>query len=263
MPYLDRPDGRLHYSLEGDGPPLTLIHGVGADLEAWDGVVASLAGRYRVLRPDLRGHGRSVKGPGPYSLRMFADDLVALLDRVSFETTHLAGFSLGGLIAQKVALVAPGRLSSLSIISSVAGRTAEEKHRVLERAAMLREEGALTHLANAVERWFTDEFREAHPEVLEWRRQKSLLNDPESYAAAYRVLAEGDLADRLHEIAVPTLAITGENDIGSTPRMSHLIAERVHNGRSVILPRLKHSVLLEAPERIAAELDGFISGVRP
>ena len=258
MPFLDRAGDRLHYSLSGDGSPLTLIHGVGADLEAWDGVVSSLSSRYKILRADLRGHGQSAKSPGPYSLEMFSDDLLVLLDHVGIDKTHLVGFSLGGLIAQYVAVNSPQRLSTLSIISSVAGRMEDEKIRVAERACMLEKEGALNHLANAVDRWFTDEFRRDHPEVMEWRRQKSLQNDPASYAAAYQVLAQSDLANQLHCISAPTLAITGECDIGSTPRMCELMATSVQNGRAIILPRLKHSVLLEAPARIASEIDDFI-----
>ena len=262
MPYLKAAGATLHYRIEGNGEPLALIHGVGSDLTAWDGVIATLPGQYRILRADLRGHGESDKPRGPYSLRMFTDDLLALLHHLRFTQTHLVGFSLGGLIAQKFALDAPEYLSSLVIVSSVAGRTGADKQRVAQRARRLEEEGAHSHLANATERWFTDEFRHAHPEVVEKRRQKSLQNDPHCYAAAYRVLAENDLADDLHKIATPTLAITGEQDTGSTPRMSRLIADRVQNGHAVILPNLKHSVLLEAPEKIAGQLERFFAALR-
>ena len=259
MPYLKAAGATIHYQIQGTGQPLTLIHGVGSDLTAWDGVIETLRGQYRVLRADLRGHGKSEKTPRPYSLRMFGDDLLALLDHLSVAKTHLVGFSLGGLIAQQAAIDVPERLSSLSVVSSIAGRTAEEKQRAAQRAKLIEEEGAQAHLAAAAERWFTDEFRAAHPEVLEKRRQKSLQNDPECYAAAYHVLAISDLADELHKITTPTLALTGECDIGSTPRMSRLIAERVQHGQAVILPKLKHSVLLEAPEKISAQLERFFA----
>lgn len=261
MPALQTEDGLLRYSMDGEGTPLLLVHGVGADREAWDQVIAHLKGRYCIIRPDLRGHGQSVKSPGPYSLELFANDCLALLDHVGAKKAHLVGFSLGGLIAQKLALQAPERFFSMTAISSIAGRTPEEQERVLERAKTLLEEGALTHLSNAVERWFTDEFRAARPEILEWRRKKSLQNDPDSYAAAYHVLASSDLADQLHEIELPVLAMTGECDIGSPPHMSRTIAHRVQDGRVVIFPKLKHSVLLEAPDRIAQELEAFLTNL--
>jgi pimeloyl-ACP methyl ester carboxylesterase len=208
---------------------------------------------------DLRGHGLSSKRKGPYSLELFRDDLLALLDHVGFKRTHLAGFSLGGLIAQQVAIDASDRLLGVTIISAIAGRTEEDFERVCERAALLRAQGAHAHLVNAVDRWFTDEFVEKNPEVMEWRRKKSLQNDPDSYAAAYQVFAENDLADQLYKVTVPTLAITGERDAGSPPRMSRLIADKVQNGRVIILPKLKHSVLLEAPDVIAGLLADFIT----
>ena len=247
-----------NYRVDGNGPPVTLIHGVGSYLESWDAVIAAIGGGYRFLRYDLRGHGESQKLPGPYSLDNFVDDLASLMDARGIEMTHLAGFSLGGLIAQAFALAHPDRLRSLTLISTVAGRTDAEKAAVRRRAKTLAEKGAGTHLTEAVDRWFTAEFIAARPDVLEERRRRSLNNDPDCYAAAYRVLAEYDLADRLPEIKTPTLVMTGENDVGSTPRMAELIADRIPDSQLHIFPRLKHSVLLEAPDQVAAQMKPFL-----
>lgn len=247
-----------NYRIDGDGPPITLIHGVGSYLESWDGVIAALGGGYLFLRYDLRGHGASPKLPGPYHIDDFVGDLRDLLDGQDIDRTHLAGFSLGGLIAQAFALTHPDRLRSLTLISTVAGRTDAEKTAVQQRAATLAEKGAGTHLTEAVDRWFTEEFVASRPDVLEERRRRSLNNDPDCYAAAYRVLADTDLADRLPEIKTPTLVMTGENDVGSTPRMAQLIADRVPDSRLHIFPRLKHSVLLEAPDQVAVQMGPFL-----
>ena len=249
----------VHYELEGSGPCLTLVHGVGSCLGSWDGVIAALGPGYRFLRYDLRGHGRSARLPGPYRLDDFVDDLRRLLDHLEIARTHLAGFSLGGLIAQAFALAEPHRVEKLVLISTVAGRTADERERVRQRARTLAERGAAAHLAEAVDRWFTADFVARHPEVLEERRRRSLDNDPDCYAAAYRVLAESDLAARLPGIAVPTLVMTGEHDAGSTPRMARLIAERVPDCRLHILPGLKHSVLIEAPDRTGRVMTDFLA----
>ncbi len=258
MAMLTRPLGDVHYDLSGSGPAITLIHGVGSYLESWDGVVERLGPDYQYLRYDLRGHGGSQKVPGPYALSDFVADLRDLMDHLQIGSTVLAGFSLGGLIAQAFSLAHPERVEKLILISTVAGRTPAERERVARRARTLAEKGAGAHLTEAVERWFTDAFIAEHPEVLEARRQRSLQNDPACYAAAYRVLASSDLADRLAEIRVPTLVMTGENDIGSTPRMARLIAERVAKGQLHILPRLKHSILLEAPDQVANEIRPFL-----
>lgn len=242
----------------GEGRRVVFVHGVGASLESWDGVVSCLGEGFRTLRYDLRGHGNSEKTPGPYSLDMFVDDLRDVVAEHGWTSFHLVGFSLGGLIAQGFVLRYPQKVRSLTIVSSVAGRTPEERERVLERARTLLTSGAGVHTASSVERWFTEEFRAAHPEVVQQRVQRSMRNDPASYAAAYQVLAECDLLDRLHEVEVPALVMTGENDTGSTARMASAMASRIRNSRLHILPRLKHSVLLEAPDQVAAQLRPFI-----
>lgn len=243
----------------GTGEAIVLIHGVGADLENWDGVVAALGDGFDILRYDLRGHGESSKPPGPYSLDDFVEDLRGLLQDNEIDKAHIVGFSLGGLVAQGFALKHPECVDRLILISTVAGRTEAEKQRVLARAETLGQRGAGAHLGEAVSRWFTDEFIRSRPDVLEWRRQKSLKNDPAAYAAAYRVLATADLADELHRIEARTLVMTGENDVGSTPRMARLIADRVPDSVCVIFPDLKHSVLLEAPETVALEIHRFLT----
>ncbi|MEM7294404.1 MAG: alpha/beta hydrolase [Pseudomonadota bacterium] len=259
MPVANIAGAAIHYQREGNGPPLVLVHGVGSDLDAWDGVIASLDKRYTVVRVDLRGHGQSEKTPGPYTLNMLAGDVLGLLDFLQIEVCVLAGFSLGGLIAQRLALDAPARIEKLVLISTVANRNETDRENVRARATRLKEEGALEHLANAVDRWFTDDFRRKHPDILERRRQKSLQNDPECYVAAYQVLATNDLIDELPSLQIPTLAMTGENDIGSPPRMSEAIARVAQNGQCHIFPHLKHSVLLEAPDLVAAQMSQFLS----
>jgi pimeloyl-ACP methyl ester carboxylesterase len=237
---------------------MVLVHGDGADLQSWDGVIKNLASDYECLTYDLRGHGNSAKGAGPYSLDMFVENLRSITEEVGWHRFDLVGFSLGGLIAQGFSLAHPEKVRTLTIVSSVSGRTPEESARVMARANTLATSGVTEHLANSVERWFTDEFSQANPEVVQGRIARSLTNDPTCYAAAYRVLAESDLVDQLHQIPVPTLVMTGEKDGGSTPRMAQLMATRIPNARCVIFPRLKHSVLLESPALVATEIVAFL-----
>ena len=254
-----RPDVGLNFCDEGTGPEVLLIHGVGSDLESWGGVLSRLSSSRRYIRYDLRGHGSSYRTPGPYSLSDFVEDAVALLDHLGVAKVSVIGFSLGGLIAQALSLAHPQRVRCLTLISTVAGRTPEEQARVEERAEILARDGPLTHLTNAADRWFTPEFATAHPEVLEARRQKSLQNDPDCYIAAYRVLAGNDLGDQLHQVRVPTLVMTGEEDIGSSPSMSHFIHAQIHGSELHILPGLRHSLLLEAPGQVADLIEPFLA----
>ena len=248
----------IRYRLEGDGPPVALVHGVGSRLEAWDGVVRELGGAFRTLRYDLRGHGGSGKPPGPYGLDDFVADLVRLLDHLGVARCHVVGFSLGGLIGQAFALRHPERLDRLALISAIAGRTEEERARVMERLRTV--EGGVSgeHFQRSVDRWFTPGFQRANPGVIAELAEANRRNDPAGYAAAYRVLAEGDLAGELHRIGAETLVMTGEHDAGSTPRMARLMAERIPGARLHILPGLRHSVLIEAPAVVAGILRDFL-----
>jgi pimeloyl-ACP methyl ester carboxylesterase len=250
----------LRCMVEGDGEPLALVHGVGASLDVWDGVAALLRDRYRIVRYDLRGHGQSEKAPGPYSVEDFAGDLRALLDQLGIERAHVAGHSLGGLVAQSFALDHPGRLRKLALISTVAGRTEDERRRVRERLAMVASGIAGDHFRASLDRWFTDEFRAANPALLDAYAARNQANDPACYAAAYRVLAETDLAGRLPEIAAETLVMTGEHDQGSNPRMARLMHERIRGSVLRILPVLRHSILVEAPDIVAGLLGDFLAG---
>lgn len=250
----------LRCVVEGSGEPLALIHGVGASLEVWDGVAVRLRERYRILRYDQRGHGRSEKVPGPYAVEDFAGDLRALLDAFGIERAHVAGHSLGGLVAQSFALDYPGRLSKLALISTVAGRTEDERARVQQRLAMVANGIAGDHFRASLDRWFTDAFRVANPELLAAYAARNQANDPACYAAAYRVLALTDLANRLPEIRADALVMTGEHDQGSNPRMAWLMHERIKGSILRILPMLRHSILVEAPDAVAGVLEDFLAG---
>ncbi len=247
------------YAIEGDGPPVLLIHGVGAGLDTWDGVVAALGGRFTTIRYDLRGHGESTRARGPYSIGLLAADALALLDHLDVARCHVAGHSLGGMIAQQVAIDAPERVDRLALLSTACGRTEEEKRRVLERLAIVEHGIPGEHFRRSVGRWFSDEFQRANPELIERYAARNMENDPHCYAAAYRVLATTDLADELHRIRTPTLIVTGEGDAGSNPRMARLMHERIPGSQLHVLPGLRHSILVEAPRLVAGLVEEFLA----
>jgi pimeloyl-ACP methyl ester carboxylesterase len=254
-----RPDGiALHARVEGDGPPVALIHGVGADLTSWDAIATQLAPRLTVIRGDLRGHGRSSRITECH-MRDFVGDLLALLDESGHAQVDLVGFSLGGLIAQWFALEHPHRVARLVLLSTVAERSATERARVLERADKLRDEGIASVVTAAEDRWFTPAFKAAHPDKVALRLEQLKANDLRSYAAAYRVFAEADAGVELAKIRHKTLIATGEYDVGSNMRMARHMHEAIAGSKLVIFPDLRHSVLMEAPDMIAALLIEFLT----
>jgi pimeloyl-ACP methyl ester carboxylesterase len=255
-----RPDGLpvIAYRAEGSGPPLVLVHGVGGDSGNWDDIVPRLAPRFRVVRPDLRGHGRSGRITASCRLEDFAGDVTSVMDAAGISRCRLVGFSLGGLIAQQIALDAPGRVEKLVLISAVAGRTQAERAKVQGRLEVLAAQGIGAVAAGSQERWFTGDFQKAYPEKVTERMSQLLANDPVSYLHAYTVFGTADLADRLAGIQAGTLIVTGEHDTGSSPRMAALMHERIQGSQLRILPGLRHSVLIESPDLIADLLDGFL-----
>ncbi len=248
----------LHYVTEGSGPPLVLIHGVGANLHNWDETVPLLAPEFTLLRMDLRGHGKSPQIREPWTLEKFAEDVIDTMDRAGIARAHLAGFSLGGLIGQCLAVNYPERFDRVALLSAVAGRTPEEREKVTGRLALLREGGFAMVSDAARERWFTPGFIRDNPEKVAARLEEIRANDLESYIEAYRVFGHGEMADRLHEIGHRTLVLTGEHDIGSNTRMARLMHERIANSELVILPELRHSLLVEAPHLLAEHLLRFL-----
>lgn len=249
----------LFYQDEGHGPPVVLIHGVGADGSSWDEIAAALAGDFRVLRLDLRGHGRSGHIEGGCSLDDFVRDVVDVLDACGVARAHVVGFSLGGMIAQAMALQHPDRIDRLVLLSAVAGRTEEERTRVSQRLEVLRTQGFEAISSASQDRWFTPEFVADNPNLVAARMAQLLQNHAPSYAAAYTVFSLSDLGDRLHSIRHPTLVATGEHDQGSNTRMARYMHEQIPGSQLLILTGLRHSVLVEAPARITSMLREFLA----
>jgi pimeloyl-ACP methyl ester carboxylesterase len=250
----------LRWKDESEGPAIVLVHGVGANLESWDGVTRQLRNRYRVIRYDLRGHGASDRIQ-TCSIEAFTDDVLCVAERAGLAQFHLVGFSLGGLIAQHFAIHHQDRLNSLALLSTVANRTEQERARILARADVIREQGIKAIANDASDRWFTPAFKEKNPEKVAARLVELAANDAKSYEAAYRVFGTADKNLEFRRIDVPTLVATGEEDPNSNVRMAHELHLGIAGSRLKILPKLKHSILVEAPDLVAEILIDHISTV--
>ena len=237
---------------------VVLIHGLSGACALWDPVSDVLRQRFQVIRYDLRGHGESGSPEGPWTLDDFVADLLEVLKHYEVSRIHLAGFSIGGLIAQRFALDHPDKLDRLAIVSAVAGRTSEEKAKVAQRLENIREGHYEVNIEASLERWFSPDFREKHPELVE--KRIALLRKAgrqSGYLEAFKVFNTSDLADELHRISTPTLDMTGEDDPGSNPRMAALMHARIPGSRMEILSGLRHSLLVEAPGLVAEKLNEF------
>jgi pimeloyl-ACP methyl ester carboxylesterase len=246
-------DRGTHYRRSGRGTPIVLIHGVGADLEMWEPVAERLAPRHDVVRYDMLGHGDSAKPPGPYRLDDFVGQLRRLADGLALPKFVLAGFSMGGLVAQGFALAAPDRVERLVLLNTVFDRSPQERTAIEARVREVVNGGHAAGIAAALERWFTPAFRAARPEVVAGIGRRMETNDLQAYAAAYGVFAgaDRDLAQRIADIAVPTTVVTGADDQRSTAAMAMAMAERLPRGRCHIIPGQRHMTPLEVPALVA------------
>ena len=250
---------KIAYRRGGRGPAVLLIHGVGGDAGNWDAIAARLRERFDVIAMDLRGHGASDLITGPLDAHDLARDAAHVLDQCGVGRCAVVGMSLGGTVAQALALDHPERVDRLAVIATVCGRTPEEQARARDRIAFLRQHGTAGIAEANRERWFTDAFRREHPEIVERRVEQVKACDAASYLHAFTVFCTTDFVDRLGDIRVPTLVIAGEHDLAATPRMAQLMAERMADAEAHVLPRMRHSLLIEAGEQVTGLLERFLT----
>lgn len=246
------------YTIEGQGPALFLIHGIGARKTGFAKVVAALKDRFTCISYDLRGHGDSPLPEGRFGLEDLVDDLEALRDRLGIAQAHFAGHSLGGMIGPAYARRYPDRVLSLGLLSTAAFRTEDDSAKVKAVVAQMRAKGIGQVLDTLTARWFTDAFAAAHPEVIAWRKQQVMDTPAEVFLTVFDIYAETEMAPWLHEVAAPALVLTGELDGGCNPRLNQQIAAALPKADLVILEGLKHAILIEASERVVPPLRQFL-----
>jgi pimeloyl-ACP methyl ester carboxylesterase len=249
------------FEIEGEGPAVLLIHGVGLDLRMWDPIAAELAQRYSVIRYDIWGHGESQKPLSQLKLRDYVSQLADLADYLKLGRFALVGFSMGALIAQGYALARQERLAGLCLMNSVHQRSPEQRAVVEARLGVAETEGPQAIIEAALSRWLSAGCRKAHPQVEAALRRRLERNDRAGFLSAYRVFAAADaeLAGRLSEVSCPLLAMTGGLDSGSTPEMSRALAAEAADGEALVLEGLAHLAPIEGAERCAEHLTKFLA----
>jgi 3-oxoadipate enol-lactonase/4-carboxymuconolactone decarboxylase len=253
----------LAFHLQQSGPPdadaVLLLHSLGTQGAIWDVPAAVLARRYRVLCPDLRGHGLSAVTKGPYVVTELAHDMVGLLDALSIAAVHVAGVSLGGMVAQALAAQAPERVRSLVLVDTALAIPPVQLWQ--ERAALVRAEGMEPLIESVVARWLTA--ASLHTPEAEGLRTMLRRTDPEGYAAAAEAVAGADLTAAAGNLRVPTLVLVGDED-AATPRASaEALRDAIPGARMEVIPGAAHIPMMEQPERVAALIERFLATVQP
>ena len=245
----------------GRGEPLVLVHGLADDHRAWRRTLPDLVLRHRVLLYDLRGHGQTTLGKPDGSLRQLGEDLVGLLDALEIERARIAGFSLGGTIAMRVAIDHPDRVDRLVLVatSSRVGRSAAAWYR--ERLSMVKSEDSW--LRETLDRDTGEVYAQAPNELEEGlliRRQSTA--DPRGYGnacAAMAALFEAPLDPELGQIRAPTLIVASDLDQHCPPKAAEIIGAGITGSRVELIKGAGHAIPVERPGELAAAINRFLA----
>lgn len=262
MPFTVSPGFRMYYETHGAGVPLLLINGLGSDSSEWLFQLPAFAERFRVVAFDNRGSGRSDTPPGPYSTAQMADDAASLLSHLGMDRAHVLGVSLGGMVAQEVALRHPRSVLRLVLACTTPGGNGSVRPAPEVLQAFVRSPSAdpETEIRRVIPHLYTDAYRRDHHEEIEEFVRRRL---------AYPVSAEGNAAqlaaavghsawDRLGSITAPALVITGESDGVVPPENSRRIARRIPGSKLVLLPGAPHRFFAENAEAFNREVLAFL-----
>jgi 3-oxoadipate enol-lactonase len=255
---------RLAYDLCGDGEPLVAIMGFAATRHHWYGFERRLARGFRVLSFDNRGSGESEIPPGLYAMEQFAKDTLGLMDAVGIEAAHVLGASMGGMIAQELAILAPQRVRSLVLGASHPGGTRQIMPSPDVAAKAIGEgPSAEVIVRESVRVCFSRRFIETHADEFEQMVEYGMSHRLPRSAVFAQLAAIGghDTWERLGQIRVPTLVITGDADVLVPPENSEILARAIPGARLVVLPGIGHAFWREAADRAEAEMRVFWDGV--
>lgn len=221
----------------------------------WGLQVSTLAQAFRVVRYDTRGQGQSSVCPGPYTILQLADDVIALLDRLSIPRVHFCGLSMGGMIGMSLALRFRDRLNRL-ILSNTAPKIGSPDTWNARIDAV--QKGGLAAVVPAIlERWFTAQFRANDPVAIEITRQILLSSPADGYIACCAAVRDMDARDSVERIQVPTLVISGAHDPVTSPQEGRAMAERIPGAEYKELAAA-HLSNVEAAEAFTMEVSRFL-----
>lgn len=251
----------VHYVVDGpEGAPwVTFVTGIANDVTMWNGQVAALAGKYRLLRYDLRGQGKTAATPGPYSIASLGQDMVGLWDVLGIRQTHLVGLGLGASVALGVAIDHPERLISLVPCCC--------------RAQMVPDFAAMWHglyktveaggvepiVEQTAQRWFTDEFKAANPAVIDSVRAMIRATSKQGYLGVVSAFLGLALEARIPEISSPTLFIGGADDkLGGPATLMQGLADKVPGATYSAVPNAAHIANIQNPQGFNDILKAFL-----
>lgn len=253
---------RIAWERHGRGAPLLLIHGLGYARWGWEPVLEPLARSFDVILFDNRGIGESDAPPGPYTAAEMADDAIQALDEAGVDRAHVVGTSLGGMVAQELALGYPDRVDRLVLACTTPG--GPNAHPMPQQTVALMAEAATLEPAVALRRFVENALAPAtvaeHPELVDriLAHRIATAQDPVAWAAQAAAGATFDAFERLGALAAPALVQHGDEDVVVDPRNADLLVELLPDAHLERLPGTGHLFFWEAPERFVSSVSAFL-----
>src|SRR5579872_2107534 len=256
-------DAEIVYRFLGDGPPVILLHPFPANHEFWLPVAEALDSRYRIILPDLRGHGDSGAGDGPVTMEKLANDIAGIMDEAEVGRAPLVGVSIGGYALFEFWRRHRGRVAALGLCNTKApADSAESRAARLHAAADVLERGTEPFFESMVPRVFSRSTRETRPDLVAAALGMMRKMSPEDVAQVQRGMAERpDSSETLKTINVPTLLITGADDDLTGVKEAEFMRQHIPRSEMRVIPKAGHYSPWEQPEEVGKLLRQFLDGL--
>ncbi len=251
----------VYYEIHGRGEPLVMIMGLRRNIEWWYRQIQTLSRHFKVIVLDNRGAGRSDKPEMDYSIRLFADDTAALMDELCVIQAHVLGFSMGGYIAQELAINYPGKVIDLALVSTSCGG---------EKAVLMSEDRMKTFTANEgltpeeilqkdMDIYFSDGYIENNPEEIQNFTEISMryYQPAHAFQRQFTACLNHDTTDRIGNISLPVFIMTGDDDPLVPPKNSYILKEFLPNAEFSVFHKGRHCFLIEYSEQFNKEVISF------
>ena len=242
---------------------VALIHSLAMDASFWDRVAPLLQDHADILVYDCRGHGRSDKPKGPYTVELFAADLADLLDHVGWPSATVCGASMGGTVAIAFAAAYPQRVDGLGLFDTTCWYGPEAPVQWAERAQKALDEGLQALTGFQKTRWFSDRFREQHPDIVDRAIKVFLANDLRAYAETCRMLGAADKRDALKNFRMPCAILVGSEDYATPVAMARVLEANIPGASLEVIENARHLTPLEIPQAVAERIVGLMQAQRP
>ena len=253
----------IFYDVAGDGPPVVLLHPFPVHHEFWSPVIPFLSPRYRLIMPDLRGHGESGLGDGPATMQKHASDVARVMSEAGVERASIIGVSIGGYAMFEFWRRFRERVSALALCNTKASAdTAEARNARLESARDVMERGTEPFFEGMLQKVLSETTRRSRSNVVEGALRMMRKMSAEDLAGVQRGMAERpDSVSTLKTINVPTLIITGDEDKMTGPPEAEVMKQNIAGSQLRVIPKAGHYSPWEQPEEVGRTLRNFLDSI--